>query len=74
MQIHDLSQPQFDMLTTLWAFDSIAEVEAFKRTLSESQQYQFYTLILLLRLQLIDDQIAKTDDYPIATKLFRKLM
>jgi hypothetical protein len=74
MQIHDLTKSQCDMLATMWTLDSSEELDAFRSLLPIESQQQIDTLIELVRLQSVDDQIDNTDDFAIAEELFCRLM
>jgi hypothetical protein len=74
MQIHDLTKSQCDMLATMWTLDSSEELDAFRSLLPIESQQQIDTLIELVRLQSVDDQIDNTDDFAIADELFCRLM
>jgi hypothetical protein len=62
------------MLATMWTLDSSEELDAFRSLLPIESQQQIDTLIELVRLQSVDDQIDNTDDFAIAEELFCRLM
>lgn len=50
------------MLDHLWSLETIEDIEYFKASLPRFRRQQVDTLIELIRLQIIDDQIDLRDD------------
>jgi hypothetical protein len=74
MQIHNLTKAQSAMLSVMWTLDTSEELALYRSLLPIVSQQQIDTLIELVRLQSVDDQIADTNDFAIAEELFCKLM
>jgi hypothetical protein len=74
MQIHNLTTAQSAMLSVMWTLDTSEELALYRSLLPIVSQQQIDTLIELVRLQSVDDQIADTNDFAIAEELFCKLM
>lgn len=54
------------MLDKLWTLDSLQEIEDFKDQLPLFRRQQVDTLIELVRLQMIDDEIDRTQELEMA--------
>jgi len=71
MEISNLTLEQVEMLDMIWSFDTRTELEEFRSQLPLFRRQQIDTLIELMHLQHIDDQVADLDDHEL---LIAKLM
>ena len=75
MQIHNLTSEQRQMLDQLWSFETLEEIEQFKRELPLFRRQQIETLLEMVRLQVADDLVDEYDNgvYPTALELLARL-
>jgi len=67
MQIHNLTHEQVEMLDKIWEFDTLEQIEEFKRSLPlKRYRQQVDNLMELIRLQMIDDDLEENSDLTIA--------
>jgi len=69
IQIHNLTSEQVQMLNKLWSMDSFDEVERFRSSLPLFRRQQIDTLLEMVRLQIIDDDIDDTGDLNLAQEM-----
>jgi hypothetical protein len=75
MQIHNLTSEQRHMLDQLWSFETLEQIEQFKKELPLFRRQQIETLLEMVRLQVADDILDEYDDgvYPTALELLARL-
>jgi len=69
MHIEGLTKRQVEMLDTLWSLDSLDEVEDYVNTLNRSEKKVALTLVEMLSIVCVDEEIEKLKSYPTAKKL-----
>ncbi len=75
MQIHNLTHEQVEMLDKIWEFDTLEQIEEFKRSLPlKRYRQQVDNLMELIRLQMIDDDLEENSDLTIAQKMLDKFV
>lgn len=74
MIIHDLTTEQVAILNRLWKFNTIEEVWRYRDSLPFNQQQQINTLIEMVRLQALDDDITQTGDLSKAKSMLAPFM
>lgn len=74
MKIHNLTKEQVEMLDYLWSLDTIEAIEDFKQELPRFRRQQVDTLLQLIHLQMIDDELAQTEDLQLAQDMLSGLM
>lgn len=74
MKIHNLTKEQVEMLDHLWSLDTIEAIEDFKQELPRFRRQQVDTLLQLIHLQMIDDELAQTEDLQLAQDMLSGLM
>lgn len=75
MEIHNLTSEQVQMLDTIWAFETLEQIDSFKKGLPRYIRQQVDTLMEMIRLQTLDDMVDEYDlgDYPDARTFLEKI-
>lgn len=68
-----LTEKQVELLEVIWSIESMAEVEEWMNTLSESDRQLTESLIELLDLELLDAQIKLSAKFPQASKIIKRI-
>jgi len=70
LKIHNLTREQVQMLNKLWTMNTLEEVLEFRDTLPLFRRQQIDTLLEMVRLQIIDDDVdANPEDLIVAQEL-----
>jgi hypothetical protein len=69
MHIEGLTKRQVEMLDTLWSLDSLDDVEIYVNTLNKNEKKTALTLVEMLSIACVDEEIEKLKSYPTAKKL-----
>jgi hypothetical protein len=62
IQIENLNKYQVKILDHLWSLDTEEEVERFINSFGTKRQRECRTLLEMLRLAIIDDEVAEATD------------
>jgi hypothetical protein len=62
IQIENLNKYQVKILDHLWSLDTEEEVEHFINSFGTKRQRECRTLLEMLRLAIIDDEVAEATD------------
>ena len=73
MQIEGLTKRQVEMLDTLWSLDSLDDVESYVNTLNKNEKKTALTLVEMLSIACVDEEIEKLKSYPTAKKLLTNI-
>jgi hypothetical protein len=73
MHIEGLTKRQVEMLDTLWSLDSLDDVEIYVNTLNKNEKKTALTLVEMLSIACVDEEIEKLKSYPTAKKVLSNI-
>lgn len=74
MFLEGMSKEDCKLLDTMWALESSEELNGYLKTLSDADFLRAVTLIELLRLSAVDDEVNAMKTYPEAEAMLRSIM
>lgn len=72
MRIDGLTAEQVEMLDKLWTFDTVEEINEFKKSLPLFRRQQIDTLVELVIMETAEAQIEQMASYPQALELIMR--
>lgn len=73
IELQGLTAHQCELLDVIWSIESMPEVEAWVETLSDSDQQECRSLIELLAIEILDQQIRLAVKFPDAVKVINHI-
>ena len=73
IELQGLTEHQCELLDIIWSIDSMPEVEAWIETLGEQDQQECHSLIELLAIEILDQQIKLSVKFPEASILIKHI-
>lgn len=74
INIFNMNNKQKQMLTLMWDFRTAGDFVAWRNTLSKEDQLEAMTLLEMMRLEILDQKIDKSQDLTMAQKMLAGLM
>lgn len=74
MFLQDVTAEDCRILDAMWALDTKEELNVYLASLSQSDFLRAITLIELVRLSAIDDEVNAMQTYPEAEAMLRSIM
>ena len=73
MKIHGLTQIQVEMADALWACDTKEDVDQFFRSLPMELRIEASTVLELMIIATIDEEVSNMTQYPLAETMIKKV-
>jgi len=73
MKIHGLTEIQIEMADALWACDTKEDVDQFFRSLPMALRIEASTVLELMILATIDEEVSNMTRYPFAEAMIKKV-
>lgn len=74
MKIDGLTPEQVALLDEMWACETLADFEEFLETLDPSEKLEALRLQKMILLAALDEDVAKMQQYPEASKVILDIM
>ena len=74
MYLEGLTEKDCEILDTMWAIDSREDLNKYLATLNDSDFMRAATLLEMLKLSAVDDEVNAMDTYPEAEMMIRNIM
>ena len=74
MKIHNLTPEQVEMLTKLWSFHTLEEIDEFKQQLPLFRRQQIETLLALVMITALDDSVEGLPIYDNVESFFENIL
>lgn len=71
VELHGLTEKQMAFCDIMWAIETMEGVESFIGTLPVADQNTCYSLIELMRLSMLDNEVEEFDDISIVLSKMR---
>lgn len=71
--IEGLNKKQVAMLDKLWSIDTMEGIKEYRNTLCSEEQHMVDTLMEIIVLEMIDEEIADVDTFPEVEKILKNL-
>lgn len=71
--IEGLNKKQVAMLDKLWSIDTMEGIKEYRNTLCSEDQHMVDTLMEIIVLEMIDEEIADVDTFPEVEKILKNL-
>jgi len=71
VELHGLTEKQMAFCDIMWAIETMEGVESFIGTLPAADQNTCYSLIELMRLSMLDNEVEEFDDISIVLSKMR---
>ena len=73
IELQGLTTHQCELLDIIWSIDTMPEVEAWIETLDKRDQQECHSLIELLAIEILDQQIKLSVKFPEASKIIKHI-
>ena len=74
VKIHDLNESQYNTLQEMWNIDSMEELAKWKKKQPKWKRIQIQTLVHLVALAYIDDDVEKDEELKLAKQMLKKVL
>ena len=71
--IEGLNKKQVAMLDKLWSIDTTEGIKEYRNTLCSEDQHMVDTLMEIIVLEMIDEEIVDVDTFPEVEKILKNL-
>lgn len=74
MFLDNLPPGSSDILESIWAIETVSELDSYLKTLDEEQLQKTLVLIEMCQLAQIDDDVEKMSTYPESNELLNNIL
>lgn len=74
MFLDNLPPGSSDILESIWAIETVSELDSYLKTLDEEQLQKTLVLIEMCQLAQIDDDVEKMATYPESNELLNNIL